>query len=147
MTAPYRKPHLTIADQVALLRRRGLVVADDVAAAQLLGAVGYYRLSAYVYPYRELLPPITQPESRTQFRADTIRAGTTFEQVAALHEFDLRLRRLCLAATGTVEVGLRTRWLTSWVSAIRSGRRTPMRWIGQRAEKPSVTGEPASTRG
>ncbi|WP_219105603.1 Abi family protein [Austwickia sp. TVS 96-490-7B] len=109
MTAPYRKPHLSVSGQVCLLRQRGLVVVDVVAAERLLGAVGYYRLSAYTYPYREFLPPGTQPESRTQFRADTIRAGTTFEQVAALYEFDLRLRRLCLAATGTVEVGLRTR--------------------------------------
>lgn len=109
MTSQYSKPHLSVAEQIELLRSRGLIVADDIAAGRLLGAVGYYRLSAYVYPYRELLPPDSPRDSRTQFRADAIRAGTTFEEVAALYAFDLRLRRLCLAATGTVEIGLRTR--------------------------------------
>lgn len=40
------KPFSTIAEQVELLSKRGLIVDTDVAA-HWLQAVGYYRLSGY----------------------------------------------------------------------------------------------------
>lgn len=109
VTIPYRKPHLTIGQQVDLLASRGLVIEDRIAAGRFLAAVGYYRLSAYVYPYRQLLEDGSHRHSTTQFRRDEIVPGTTFEQVAALYRLDRELRSACVSATATVEIGLRTR--------------------------------------
>jgi len=55
VTIPYDKPHATYAERVAILRSRGLMCDDEAAAVALLKTVGYYRLSAYVYPFRLLL--------------------------------------------------------------------------------------------
>ena len=75
MPVPYEKSHLTYEDQVELLRSRGLTVPDRTAALRLLRAVGYYRLSAYVYPFRDMLPESAQRvASPTHYRAETIRA-------------------------------------------------------------------------
>lgn len=106
----YGKPHLSYEDQLALLQRRGLAVSHLEDAVALLSSVGYYRLSAYVYPYRELLSEEARCcESPTHYRSDAIMPGTTFEQVRALYEIDERLRAACLDALGVIEVGLRTR--------------------------------------
>ena len=51
----YNKPHFSLADQLALLKSRGLEVADDKAAIECLHRNGYYRLSAYWYPFRTLI--------------------------------------------------------------------------------------------
>lgn len=105
----YSKPHLSREDQVQIMVGRGLVCPDEVVAAQLLKQVGYYRLSAYVYPFREMLPPesarITSP---AHYRSDAIRAGTTFDHVQSLWRFDRKLRLKCLDALEVVEIGLRS---------------------------------------
>lgn len=84
LTSVYRKPHLTLDGQVALLRSRGLVVDDDADAAQWLSRVGYYRLSGYWYVFRA--------QRNGTPRDDHFVAGTTFDQVVALYEFDRRLK-------------------------------------------------------
>lgn len=110
MTVPYSKPYATYAEQVTILRSRGFICADDAAAIELLKTVGYYRLSAYVYPFRELLPPgDQQQQSPTHFRSEQIAPGTSLEMVAALWRFDRELRLLVLDAIETIEIGLRSR--------------------------------------
>ncbi|WP_145804810.1 Abi family protein [Kribbella amoyensis] len=47
--------------------------------------------------------------SPAHYRADTIAAGTTFDQVASLWRFDRDLRLLVLDAIETIEIGLRTK--------------------------------------
>lgn len=110
MAIPYEKSHLTYEDQVELLRGRGLAVTDGAAALRLLQAVGYYRLSAYVYPFRDMLPdPAQRIASPTHFRAESIKAGTSFDDIASLWQFDRKLRLLVLDAVEAVEIGLRTK--------------------------------------
>lgn len=46
MSRPYRKPALTIEQQIKHLRSNGMVVEDDAVAAAWLQHVSYYRLSA-----------------------------------------------------------------------------------------------------
>lgn len=48
MTKPLKVP-MTVADQIELLRARGMEV-DAALAQQWLAHVSYYRLSAYWYP-------------------------------------------------------------------------------------------------
>lgn len=105
----YPKPHLSYEEQLGKLLGRGLVCGDEEAALTLLRAVGYYRLSAYVYPFREMLPPDAPRTSSVHHRAETMREGATFEQVAALWRFDRKLRLTCLDAIEVVEIGMRTK--------------------------------------
>jgi abortive infection bacteriophage resistance protein len=90
---------------------RGLACSDRAAAIDLLKTVGYYRLSAYVYPFREhvgldLTPAGVNPQP---YLSDTIRTGVGFEHVDALWRWDRKLRLLCLDAIETIEIGVRSR--------------------------------------
>jgi abortive infection bacteriophage resistance protein len=76
-------------------------------AARALSKVGYYRLSAYTYPFRELLGPNDQAESPVQFRAAKFAPGYKLTDALALYDFDHGLRSLCAEALKVVEVGLR----------------------------------------
>lgn len=53
--ASYSKPYLSLPDQLNVLKTRGLQVADDADAIECLHRKGYYRLSAYWYPFREIV--------------------------------------------------------------------------------------------
>lgn len=109
MTTTYNKPHLSRNDQVQIMVGRGLACQDQLAAERLLKQVGYYRLSAYVYPFREMLPPEeARIASPAHYRSDAIRPGTTFEHVQSLWRFDRKLRLKCLDALEVVEIGLRS---------------------------------------
>jgi abortive infection bacteriophage resistance protein len=106
----YNKPHLSYDEQVKLMKSRGLECPDDVAAVQLLQQVGYYRLSAYVYPFREMLPDgQARVSSPAHYRADTIVSGISFDHVHKLWRFDRKLRLKLLDALEIVEIGVRTR--------------------------------------
>lgn len=105
----YDKPHRTYLEQLDLLRSRGLTCSDENAALRILKAVGYYRLSAYVYPFRLLLPEGAVRVSPVHYRASDLRPGVTVDDVEALWSFDRKLRLICLDAIETIEIGLRTR--------------------------------------
>lgn len=106
----YSKPHLSYDDQVALITGRGLICPDHDEAVALLKSVGYYRFSAYVYPFRSLLDvDERQVTSPAHYRSDEIREGTTLGDVEALWRFDRKLRLIVLDALETVEIGLRTK--------------------------------------
>ena len=47
----FTKHYTTEADLVALLESRGLVISDEAKAVRYLESIGYYRLSAYMYPF------------------------------------------------------------------------------------------------
>jgi abortive infection bacteriophage resistance protein len=103
----FPKVHMSNSDLVQLLADRGLTIADPVAAEAVLRRTGYHRFGAYVYPFREFLPSEEQQvKSRVHLRSDAIRAGVTFEQVAALCDFDAGLRHACLQALSSVEIAL-----------------------------------------
>lgn len=95
------KTHLSYTAQLALLKQRGLIVADDDAAAAFLQRLNYYRLSGYWYPFRK-----TNPHG-VPGRQDEFRAGTTFEHLIGLYEFDRQLRLLVLSAIERIEVAVR----------------------------------------
>lgn len=48
----FDRPWKSFEEQLALLKMRGMVVTDETAALDYLERVGYYRLSAYWYPFR-----------------------------------------------------------------------------------------------
>jgi abortive infection bacteriophage resistance protein len=101
---PYAKTHLPIAGQIALVKERGLVITDEVKATDCLHRIGYYRLSGYWHPMREVERPAPQgpPTYLDQFKP-----GSNFSDVVHLYVFDKKLRMLMLDAIERVEVGLR----------------------------------------
>jgi abortive infection bacteriophage resistance protein len=92
----FSKPALSIDDQLSKLISKGLRVTDPQKAKQCLASIGYYRLSAYAYPFR-------MPTNRKQFKP-----GTDFEQILKLYEFDRELRLLVNDAVERCEVAIRS---------------------------------------
>lgn len=102
MTSVYAKPHLSVAEQVELLKSRDMLISDMPRAERLLSVVGYYRLSGYWYPYR-VIDPVSG------VRLDRFVAGTSFDQIAQLYDFDRRLKLLVLDALERIEIAVRFR--------------------------------------
>lgn len=101
----YTKPWRSLDEQLALLISRGVEVDDHGEA--LLRAVGYYRLTGYLYPFRES-EPFEDNNGRWRVRVlDIYRAGTTLDQVKALIGFDRDLRMLVMDGIERVEVAVR----------------------------------------
>ena len=96
----FAKPAISIGDQLALLRRRGMVIDDEATARHYLNHISYYRLRAYWLPF----------EMPSENGDHVFRAGTTFEDVLALYVFDRQLRLLVMDAIERVEVSLRAQW-------------------------------------
>ena len=94
----YSKPPLSIADQIARLKQRGLKFNDEQKAAHYLSNISYYRLRAYTYPFQDNFDP-THPFNKE----------VSFEGIIALYLFDRRLRLLVLNAIEKIEVALRTK--------------------------------------
>lgn len=109
----YKKPHLTFQEQLNLLKSRGLEISNDKAALEYLQKIGYYRLSGYLYPFRQTVdsvqPHISNKSSGRQnfFVQDTFKPGAKFQDALALYVFDKRLRLMLLDALERIEVAIR----------------------------------------
>jgi len=64
----YIKPWLSVDAQIEKLASRGVDVGGRDEEAALLRAVGYYRLTGYLYPFRRT-EHYEDDESRTRIRA------------------------------------------------------------------------------
>jgi len=91
----YRKPALSLDDQLDQLVRRGLVVADRERALRYLARIGYYRLSPYMIPFQ------------IQGGDHRFKPGTAFDSVLRHYVFDRQLRLLVTDALERFEVALR----------------------------------------
>ena len=105
----YTKPWLCVDDQVAHLAERGLEIDDADYASELLKAVGYYRLSGYLFPFRESEQYVDDC-GRTQVQVlDKFRPGTRLSDAKRIIDFDRQLRMLALEGTERIEVAVRMR--------------------------------------
>lgn len=104
MPSPYTKPHMPVRDQVVLLQQRGLEITDVAKAEAALVRIGYYRLSEYWHPMRQVAPAV-QGQPLTLLHI--FQAGARFSDAADLYVFDKRLRLLMLDAIERIEVALR----------------------------------------
>lgn len=91
------------ADQLQILKGRGLQVADDARALSDLERIGYYCLSGYWYPFRQ---PKAHPVGHS-LREDDFIGGSKFEDAVALYIFDKNLRLLALDAMERIERAIR----------------------------------------
>ncbi|RRD04419.1 Abi family protein [Arachnia propionica] len=103
----YTKPWLSYDQQVDLLVQRGVEVSDREVAKRVLQNVGYYRLSGYLFPFRE--DPLGETGHEEGRSPERYREGTNMVQVVALLDFDRRLRLLVLEAVERIEVALRAK--------------------------------------
>lgn len=117
---PYSKPYLTIADQLALLKQRGMIVSDDARAQSYLEKIGYYRLSGYWYPYRK-----SSFVGKNLVVDDNFKAGTTFAEIVELYVFDKKLRMLVLDAIERIEIALRGQITLTLGALGRTAHRDP----------------------
>lgn len=97
----FRKPALSVEQQIDLLEKRGMAVPNRERAALYLTHINYYRLRAYWLPFE------TEP---TNGHEHQFAPGTNFETVLATYIFDRELRLLLLDAIERVEISLRTTW-------------------------------------
>jgi abortive infection bacteriophage resistance protein len=91
----YAKPPLPFEKQIALLESRGLTVPDHAKAANYLSNISYYRLSAYMLPFK------------VNGKDDFV-PGTTFDDILYLYVFDRELRLLVFDAVEKLEIAFRT---------------------------------------
>lgn len=94
---PFQKPYTTSRDLVNLLQSRGLIVDDTAKAERYLEFIGYYRLSAYMYPLLQM------PKEQHQYKP-----GSSFNQVMTLYRFDKKLRLFIFNEIEKIEVAVRS---------------------------------------
>lgn len=104
----YARPWMDFTAQLELLKSRGMTVSDERAALSYLERIGYYRLSAYWYPFRVwVMQQDPQSGQITHRRTDQFMTDTRFVDSVNLYLFDKKLRLIVLDALERIEVALR----------------------------------------
>src|SRR5690554_3077536 len=93
----FSKKALMIAEQISLLKKRGLQISNPKLAAKYLSNISYYRLGEYWY--------VMQSDKL----AHTFKPNSKFEDVIALYNFDTELRLLLFDVIEKIEISLRTK--------------------------------------
>ena len=83
MTVNFDKSYTSPESIIGILYERGLNIDDQFLAVDILRNVGYYRFSAYLYPF------LTLPKERHLFKQ-----GSRFSRAWELYRFDKKLRML-----------------------------------------------------
>lgn len=89
------KSPTTYVQQMEKLRSRGCEISDEQECIRLLAHINYYRLSGYLFPFRQ--------------DDDSYKPGTSLSTVFKIYEFDKKMRHLIFNALEEVEVSYRTR--------------------------------------
>lgn len=105
--AEYTKKWLSVGGQLEKLESSGVAVPSQDAGTQLLRAVGYYRLTGYLYPFRESETYLDREGRRRVNVLGTYREGTSIDDALVLIDFDRRLRLLVLEGIERIEISLR----------------------------------------
>lgn len=97
MKTLFSKTYVDAQDLVKLLKQRGLSVNDEGKAQHYLTHIGYYRLSAYMYPLLQI------PKGQHRYKQ-----GSTFGKVMMLYRFDKKFRLLLFNEIEKIEVAVRS---------------------------------------
>lgn len=92
----YGKPFSTYEEQADLLIARGMLVADRNYLIERLENIGYYRLSAYWFPFK-------------QSDGENFKPNTDFETIYSHYRFDRRFKTLIFDAIERVETAVKAR--------------------------------------
>lgn len=90
-----KKP-TTFHEQMELLRSKGFIVSDENRCISFLQKANYYRLSAYLLPFRK--------------KDKTYIQGIPFEQIQSMYAFDQRVRSVLFSIIEDIELYLRTQF-------------------------------------
>jgi abortive infection bacteriophage resistance protein len=104
----YGKKPLLFEAQADQLLARGLQ-ADRAILIKRLRAVNYYRLSGYLFPFRQ--------RDANNEPVDDFVPGTTLDSIWRRYNFDRRLRVLLLDVIERIEVGVRTQLIYHFAHA------------------------------
>jgi len=104
----YNRPWKSFEEQLALLKSRGMGVSDETKATDYLERIGYYRLSGYWYPFREITYSTDTPGKISYKRQNNFIAQTKFQDAVHLYVYDKKLRLLATDALERIEVAIRT---------------------------------------
>jgi len=91
-------------DLIPLLKNRGLSIPDEKRAVSYLTNIGYFRLSAYLYPL------LKEPKDERIFKT-----GATFDLMLDMYRFDRKLRMLLFNEIEKIEVAIRSA-MCNWIS-------------------------------
>ena len=105
----YTKRPLTLRQQIAKLKSRGLLFDDEQLAERYLTNISYYRLRAYTYPFQDN----TTPDVDHKFVSSDI----SFSDIIDLYCFDRRLRTLMFNSIEKIEVAVRARMVQIYSEA------------------------------
>ena len=93
----YNKPYKSAKDLTQLLQTRGLIINDFNRAENYINHIGYYRLSAYMYPHLEF------PKEKHIYKSNK-----TFQIILDLYKFDKKLRLLIFNEIEKIEIAVRS---------------------------------------
>lgn len=93
------KPAYTIANQIALLKQRGMLFRNEVSASHYLENISYYRLKGYWWDMQD------------DFTSHILRPHTYFEDIIDRYNFDRQLRLILFDAIERIEIALRTKMI------------------------------------
>ena len=97
MTVSFTKQYHSPEDIISLLLERGLAINDRARACRYLQNIGYYRLSAYFYPF------LLQPKEEHRFKS-----GCEFQNALDLYRFDKKLRLFLFNEIEKIEITFRS---------------------------------------
>ena len=97
MPINFPKPYNSPEDLAVLLSQRGLIFDDKERVCRYIRNIGYYRLSAYFYPFLEI------PKDRQVFKP-----GSSFDAALRLYRFDKKLRLFIFNEIEKIEISLRS---------------------------------------
>jgi abortive infection bacteriophage resistance protein len=91
------KPAYNVADQIQLLKSRGMLFRYELNAVNFLQNISYYRLKGYWW------------DMQTDYTQHTFKPNTYFEDIATRYNFDRQLRLILFDAIERIEIALRTK--------------------------------------
>ena len=91
-------PH-SIAEQISLLKKRGMLFRDENSASHFLENISYYRLKGYWWDMQD------------DFIRHTFQPNCYFEDVLDRYNFDRHLRLILFDAIERIEIALRTKMI------------------------------------
>jgi abortive infection bacteriophage resistance protein len=95
----FKKKPLLYAQQIELLKSRGLIIEDETKAEKYFNEISYYRLSGYSLPLQKT--------------KDFFDKGTTFDTILDLYLFDRELRLLVFDSIERIEVAIRAQMINT----------------------------------
>jgi abortive infection bacteriophage resistance protein len=93
------KPAYSIADQISLLKQRGMLFRDEGNASHFLENISYYRLKGYWW------------DAQNDFINHAFHTNTYFEDIIDRYNFDRHLRLILFDAVERIEIALRTKMI------------------------------------